>query len=801
MGDKIMKRIILCCLLTLGMMASASAQQQPTTIAVFDGGSPSSLIVRDGVVYGITNAGGANGFGMLFQLAQNAMNGVPNSLHDFTAAASPSLVMDSSGVTIYGAGDGGLFSLTQSNSIWTYKFLETLPPELTPIDLVAVPSVPAAFYFLTHALPTAKIVEVMPPYPSSPNIIHTFDNQAPADCLNQPDGRSPFLLLNASNATYGVTARGGTFGLGTIFSLIGNCETVIYNFNPNDSVGVLSGTPGGSLVSDSSGALYGIANTFVTNAPNFGLIYKLTPPTTSGGQWIAIVIKAFNSDNSMVDGFFPTSLVIDSTDTLYGMTLGGGANFGGTIFTLSANGIYTVLYNFPGQLNHPRAAVVDKGTLYGTTDAGELNIPPATIFTFPIGCQFPAFTGTLMGTQVGSATPLVNGWVMDFDASTPEGLLISNVKLNTVFKDKGGVSRFMAKNLSMPQYNLTNLFGSTACTLAPNGPAGQCQSTLVNLTTTDVADAFVLEATYAVNNLPDDPTGNASLCLKQTYKFVAEKDPTDPAVGPAASCEPSGTLTCAKFFPSVSYSFSDPNYKATITTSQRLELSASSDATADDPFGRNESGIFHDCNFNDPSLACGNILVKLGCTASLTEVGIIICPPPLGDLPLETVTAFIHNPLVTEVIGMAINAGQAGDWDNFHQTYNSKVSEPTLQSLKKFVEALKKRNMNKLIAPGCPECVHIHWRWSDIVQGAQWGNGLPLTPPTSAQSVQIAVVQSGGSNDNANSLKLWVPTTSQQLASTNSVTAPVFWYGASSGTQSDIFFKNGGWYSTTAPRQ
>jgi hypothetical protein len=245
----------------------------------------------------------------------------------------------------------------------------------------------------------------------------------------------------------------------------------------------------------------------------------------------------------------------------------------------------------------------------------------------------------------------------------------------------------------------------------------------------------------------------------------------------------------------VSYSFSDPNYRPTITTSQRLELAASIGATAN---RRNASGIFHDCNLNDPSDACRVIPVVLGCD----EVT-LVCPPPLVQLPTETVTAFAHNPLVTDVIGVAIKNGQAGDWDNFHQTYNHTVSEPTLHILKLF-EALKHGNPNKLIVPGCAECVHIHWRWSNLALGAQWGNGLPLIPkadaqrPASKQSVQIAAVQSGGSNDNANSLQLWVPTTSHQLASTHSFTAPAFWYGASSHAQSDTFFMHGGWYSTTA---
>ena len=62
-----------------------------------------------------------------------------------------------------------------------------------------------------------------------------------------------------------------------------------------------------------------------------------------------------------------------------------------------------------------------------------------------------------------------------------------------------------------------------------------------------------------------------------------------------------------------------------------------------------------------------------------------------------------------------------GIWDNYHQTYQSMVQEPT------FVPP----------EPGCPECVHVHWRWGEFAANPIFGGGpafgdppgRPLIPP------------------------------------------------------------------------
>jgi uncharacterized repeat protein (TIGR03803 family) len=442
-----MPRIIMCAAAgaLIFLAAGEASAQKPTTIASFPIlVSPSSLIAKGGVVYGITN-----GLGMVFQVTR--ANGlVPLSLHDFAGTAmgdgaSPSsLIMDSSG-TLYGTttagggpagsnGAGGFFSLTPNGvGGWNYGGFNafgpvpgTFPPPppgtpiavegLGPVALVAAPSSPGTFYFISPTLLPAQQFPAPPPtttifgqimqvtlkQPSSPTTVHFFTQGN--DCFGKLDGQNPNSLVIASNSgtLYGTTSTGGAFGNGTIFSVTpgpGCNEKVIYNFNLSDAIGgQLGGGQLGTLIIDNnSGALYGIAFTTssITGA-GYGTIFKLTPPSASGGQWTPSVIKTFNNAS---DGFLPNSLIIDnSSGVLYGATEVGGANNEfGTIFSLTQESegtpeiwTYNVLYSFTSsdgttQFNRAFAAAIDNGILYGIIPPNPvMNTQPATIFTFPI---------------------------------------------------------------------------------------------------------------------------------------------------------------------------------------------------------------------------------------------------------------------------------------------------------------------------------------------------------------------------------------------------------------------------------
>jgi uncharacterized repeat protein (TIGR03803 family) len=98
-------------------------------------------------------------------------------------------------------------------------------------------------------------------------------------------------------------------------------ETVLYSFTGSVTGGADGANPGfGSLVSDSSGALYGTTvygGTFGTTGG--GTVYKLT---AQGRRWTRTVLHSFSS---APDGLNPFAGVIFGSDgALYGTTVFGG---------------------------------------------------------------------------------------------------------------------------------------------------------------------------------------------------------------------------------------------------------------------------------------------------------------------------------------------------------------------------------------------------------------------------------------------------------------------------------------------
>jgi uncharacterized repeat protein (TIGR03803 family) len=193
----------------------------------------------------------------------------------------------------------------------------------------------------------------------------------------QPEGN---LVADASGSLYGTTTQGGgspncQYGCGTVFQLKpptkagGNwAETILYAFqNAADGYG-----PGGSLVFDSQGNLYGIS----WAAYGFQ-IFQLSPPSGGNGPWTLNVLS------NPSGGGQATGMTIDPVGNLYvefDATVQGSPN--GGVFELSpppvSGGawIYSLLYSFrgvayaDGRLPSGGMTFDKGGNLYGTTSAG-----------------------------------------------------------------------------------------------------------------------------------------------------------------------------------------------------------------------------------------------------------------------------------------------------------------------------------------------------------------------------------------------------------------------------------------------
>ena len=193
------------------------------------------------------------------------------------------------------------------------------------------------------------------------------------------DGSDPAtpLTFDSSGNAYGTTASGGAYDFGTVFQLsVSGQETVIYSFTGGGD-GL---DPHGGVTIDSAGNLYGttVAGGFggLCAGDGCGVIFELTP---SGGSWTETTLYNFKGLN---DGFGPGGgLVFDSAGNLYGTTPDAGAHSSGVVFELSpsAHGWhYKVIHQFTGNRDGAVGSLGNllldvAGNLYGTTELGGVN--------------------------------------------------------------------------------------------------------------------------------------------------------------------------------------------------------------------------------------------------------------------------------------------------------------------------------------------------------------------------------------------------------------------------------------------
>lgn len=335
-------------------------------------------------------------------------------------------------------------------------------------------------------------------------------------------------------------------------------------------------------------------------------------------------------------------------------------------------------------------------------------------------------------------------WRMDVVVSDDDGLVLKNIRLE---------NRYMAEQISVPYYFLeTNSINpAQRGELKPDSSDPSMASRLVNYNVWHDDQKLVVEATYVVGQIPAGSTN----CLEiiQRYEFYKSK--------PGDNCEPSASLPCARWKPIVSYKFRGPAAEFhNIKIAQR-------DHFRENGFERHSVGLFRDCDNSplSPSL-----------------------PPFFGCLPLRGLLfADKINPLPAEYGSEVIRNGQdAGKWDNFHQTFMTSVDEP-------------------LINPGCPECVHLHWRWGAHL-GEAFGYGKALIAEGSTQDVDIAIVafhEPGGPNPEddpsdysdlfASPEPTWgfvqVPGLSTYINTSKDL---VFWYSSTGHSPQDTFFPTKG---------
>jgi len=362
-----------------GTVFKATPEGQETVLYSFAGGSadganPDTLVQgNDGNFYGVTSSGGISACtarggapayaknpgpiqcGTVFELTPE---GEETILYLFTGGADGGLPMsliqgndgylyglaNEGGIvnTDTGAGGGGVvFRITGPGSEQAlYAFDDSAGNGASPQSLMQATD--GTFYVTTYlggAADLGAIVRVTTGGEES--VLYSF--------LGGADGqfpRAPLLEWSDGNF-YGVTQFGGTSGRGTFFQLtLSGQETVLYQFGSNTAGGLYPQT----LVAGSSGQFVGVTSSgglvSACGGLGCGTVYQITP---SGAELARYQFDPYTYEN--VTSEPGVAAVIQMADgTLYGITTSGGVAMstggGGTLFSLSLDGVFTTLYEF-----------------------------------------------------------------------------------------------------------------------------------------------------------------------------------------------------------------------------------------------------------------------------------------------------------------------------------------------------------------------------------------------------------------------------------------------------------------------
>jgi|SRR5579862_2912280 len=181
------------------------------------------------------------------------------------------------------------------------------------------------------------------------------------------NGASPVAgLVEVDGMLYGTTSSGGkkcSCGIVYSISTTGKLK-VLYRF----AGGSDGAYPTGGLI-EVNGALYGTTfeggGTACYAGRGCGTIYSVT------AAGVETVLYRFAGG---FDGANPFAGLTNVNGTLYGSTVYGGSKDKGTVYSVTTGGVETVLHSFSGTHGggaHPYGGLIDvNGTLYGTTGAG-----------------------------------------------------------------------------------------------------------------------------------------------------------------------------------------------------------------------------------------------------------------------------------------------------------------------------------------------------------------------------------------------------------------------------------------------
>jgi len=331
----------------------------------------------------------------------------------------------------------------------------------------------------------------------------------PTNCA---DGAIPMtgLLLGSDGNFYGSTEAGGALGVGggrfgTIFKMTpSGSHTILFTFCTSNCE---TGDNVITLIEGSDGNLYGgtgdggTGNSATGNGG--GTMFKIT----AAGVFSVLYDFCTVGNGNCLDGNVPGAVLQGSDGNFYGITFGGGASGGGTAFKLTPSGTLTTLYNFCSQGGagctdgtSPAGLVQGSdGNFYGTTFSGGTH-GYGIVFKLPVSPAVPVLTE---GTLANGATYLAGGLVPGSWALV-KGTDLSNITRPWDSQDFAGLGNNLPTNLSGVQVMVNNnpaaVYFISPGQISFQVPSGVSGNASVQVINDGVASNAVMAA--ASNNSP-----------------------------------------------------------------------------------------------------------------------------------------------------------------------------------------------------------------------------------------------------------------------------------------------------------
>jgi uncharacterized repeat protein (TIGR03803 family) len=264
-------------------------------------------------------------------------------------------------------------------------------------------------------------------------------------------------VMQASNGQlYGTlvtTGAGNVASAGAIYTLtLGGQFTILHNFGATDIAGLFDTNADGvitapTFVQTSNGTLYGVA--YTGGLSDGGTIFSITP---SGTFTLLYTFGANGSSAATTGGSNPGGgLVVGNDGNLYGATRFGGANGVGTIYRMTPAGSVTTLLSFPA----PQSS--------GTCGAGD----PSDTGGMTVGMD-----GKLYGVQCAGGAYAGSGTVFSVDPSTATFTILHSFG-NSATNDGVGPSGTLALGADGNLYGATMAGGAngtgTVFAISPSG--------------------------------------------------------------------------------------------------------------------------------------------------------------------------------------------------------------------------------------------------------------------------------------------------------------------------------------------